>query len=136
MRLTVISILCLLSACHGTHSSSLTYLEQYVGKQPAAVGLWDTEPLHTQLKDLTGDKYDQFVQYMKGSGELSRDRYLYALSEIAQDSTRGYAFILVDTKTNKIQVGIETNVSIQKFQSPAEVFETPAAVQQKLDSIK
>ena len=122
-------------ACMSAHSGSLQYLDQYVGKEPAVVGLWETEPLHTQLKELMGDKYDPFIKDMKGGGPLTRDQYIYSLAYITQDSSRGYAFLLVDTKSNKIQAAIMTNKEIEKFQSPGEVFVVPAAIQNKLDSL-
>jgi hypothetical protein len=117
-------------------SNSLHYLNDDIGRQPQAIGLWDTEPLHSQLKDLTGDQYDQFIKYMKDAAPLVRDKYVYSYSRIAQDSTKGYAFLLVDTDKGKILAAIVTNYQIQKFQSPAETFTVPTPLQNKLDSLE
>lgn len=125
-----------LSACHQKHGDSLAYLDQYVGQKPGA-GLWSSEPLHTKLKDLTGDRYDQFVQYMQQAEPLtSNGKYLYTLAPIAKDSTRGYAFILVNTKTGKLAASIHTTVEIENFQSPGEAFEVPEPIRSQLDSLK
>lgn len=125
-------LLLLLTACHHRPADSLAYLGRYVGQTPAAAGIWTTEPLHTQLKDLTGDRYDQFVKYMAGAGALTEDDYLYAVAPI--DS--GLAYILVDTHTNKINASIYTKAAIEHFQSPGEAFKTPMEIQRLLDSLK
>lgn len=130
-RLVVLSLL-LLAACHGGHGDSLAYLGQYAGKSPAAAGIWETEPLHTKLKDITGDRYDQFVKYMKASGPLTQDKYLYSIAPV--DS--GFAYILIDMKTNKIAAAIYTKAAIENFQDPGESFTTPAGIQGQLDSLK
>jgi hypothetical protein len=129
-------LLLLLAACHRKPSDSLAYLGQYAGQTPTAAGIWTTEPLHTQLKEMTGDRYDQFVKYMGNAGPLTQDDYLYALAPIAHDSTRGYAFILIDTKTNKIEASMHTTFAIENFQSPGEAFTLPAPIQSRLDSLK
>jgi hypothetical protein len=128
------ALLLTLNGCK--RSNSLHYLNNYIGKQPQAIGLWDSEPLHSQLKELTGDQYDQFIKYMKDAAPLARDKYVYSYGRIAQDSTRGYAFLLVDADKGKMLAAIITNYQIQKFQSPAEAFTVPAPLQSKLDSLE
>lgn len=128
-------LLLFFTACHNK-PSGLAYLNQYAGQTPTSAGIWTTEPLHTQLKEMTGDRYDQFVKYMASAGPLTQDRYLYALAPIAHDSTRGYAYLLVDTKTNKIEASMHTTFEIENFQSPGEAFTVPAAIQGQLDSLK
>jgi hypothetical protein len=130
--LTLAALTLTLPACNS--HKGLKYLEAYVGQLPSASGMWKSEPLHTQLKELTGDQYDQFVKYMDAASPLVKDTLLYTLAPIAHDSTKGYAYILIDTKTNNIQAAMETNMAIQKFQSPREAFIVPQAIQQKLDS--
>jgi hypothetical protein len=132
MQRIVILALFLLAACHSGHGDSLAYLDKYAGQSPGAAGIWDTEPLHTKLKDITGDRYDQFVKYMKAAGPLTRDKYLYAIAPV--DS--GFAYILIDTHTAKLAASIYTKAAIENFQSPGEAFSTPAGVQSQLDSMK
>jgi hypothetical protein len=135
LSLVIISglFVALMSGCK--RSASLRYLDGYIGKQPGAAGIWDSEPLHSQLKDLVGDQYTQFTNYMKDATPLARDKYLYSYGRIEQDSTRGYALLLVDTDKGKMLAAIVTNYQIQKFQSPAEAFTVPAELQSKLDSL-
>ena len=130
-RFAILAVI-VLAACHGGHGDSLTYLNEYAGKSPAAAGIWNTEPLHTRLKDITGDRYDQFVTYMKAAGPLTQDKYLYAIAPI--DS--GFAYILIDTKTSKTAASIYSKVAIENFQDPGETFTTPAGVQSQLDLLK
>jgi hypothetical protein len=134
-RLIIISsLLLVMSSCK--HTNSLRYLDEYTGKRPASAGLWDSEPLHSQLKDLTGDQFDQFIKYMKDAVPLAKDKYFFTYSLISQDSTRGLAYILVDADKSKILAGITTNYQIQKFQSPGEAFTLPAPLQSRLDSLE
>ena len=116
-------LLFLLVSCHHK-PDGLAYLEQYTGQTPAAAGIWNTEPLHTQLKEMIGDRYDQFVRYMGNAGPLTRDKYLYSFAPIAG----GYAYLLIDTHTNKIAASIHTAIEIENFQSPGESFTLPAAI--------
>ena len=121
-----------MAACHGGHGDSLAYLSAYAGKSPAAAGIWDTEPLHTKLKDILGDRYTPFVNDMKAAGPLTQDKYLYAVAPV--DS--GFAYILIDTHTSKLAAAIYTKAAIENFQSPGESFTTPAGIQSQLDSMK
>jgi hypothetical protein len=132
-RIALAALILTLAACN--NHKGLKYLEAYVGQLPSTTGMWKSEPLHSQLKELTGDQYDQFVKYMDAAAPLVKDTLLYTIAPIAHDSTKGYAYILIDTKTNNIQAAMETNMAIQKYQSPKEAFIVPQAIQQKLDSI-
>jgi hypothetical protein len=116
-------LLLMLGACRG-HGDSLAYLDAQVGQVPTA-GFWKTEPLHTKLKDLTGDRYNQFVSDMGKAGPLMRDKYLYLLSPI--DS--GYAYLLIDTKTGKLSASMHSSIQIENFQSPGEAFDLPPEIQ-------
>jgi hypothetical protein len=126
-RLTI--ALLVLAACH-TKPKGLGYLDQYAGRKPGDI--WATEPLHTQLKEILGDRYDPFVKDMAGAGALTRDKYLYSYATI--DS--GYAYILIDTHTGKLAAAIYTRASIENFQSPGEAFDVPAGLKSQLDSLK
>ncbi|WP_133993493.1 hypothetical protein [Dinghuibacter silviterrae] len=128
MKRLAIALL-VLAACH-TKPKGLGYLEQYAGQAPGAI--WGTEPLHSQLKDLLGDRYDPFVKDMAGAGALTKDKYLYTYATI--DS--GYAYILIDTHTDKIAAAIYTKAAIENFQSPGEAFDVPAVLKSQLDSLK
>ena len=134
-RFLIVACALFLGLASCKRSTSLHYFDAYVGKDPAASGAWDSEPLHHQMKELMGNQYDQFMNYMKGAGPFVKGQYVYTYGRIAQDSTRGYAFILVDTKKDKMLTAIITNYQIQKFQDPAEAFTVPVELQDKIDSI-
>lgn len=116
------------------HGGSLSYLDQYVGRTPASVDLWTTEPLQSDLKDQLSDQYKNFINDMARAVPLRKDSILYTYSPL--DTSEGYAYLLIDTKTNKFQAGIYTAHSILTFNSPGESFNIPKELEPLLDSIK
>ncbi len=108
---------------------SFEYLNDFVGKTPNAVGLWQTEPLHSQLSKLVGDSLlPATLKELRTAKALKRDHVLYTIAPHSNSVTQGYIVALFDT----IKPGIaiiyiqqDTTVEIQqqgaRFYWPDEV---------------
>ena len=82
---------------------SLAYVEQYLGKRPGEVKLWQTEPLQSRLRELLGEDFDFYVDIMQEAAELKKDRVIYTLGNAPDDAIPGIGYLLVDVENNKIR---------------------------------
>jgi len=111
---------------------SLFYLEQYIGRSPATVGLWQTEPLHTQLTQLLGKSYPVFEQTMQQAQPLRKERVLYTFGTSSDQTGDTLCILLVDVENNKLHVSIVKKGEREQFQSPGEELYVPQEIEQLL----
>jgi len=108
-RLALLGVLLLLvawpSLAEPPKSAGLEYLQGFVGKHPADLKLWDTEPLHVRLRTLLGPRYPSFVTNMRVNGPLARyGDVVWTSGNKPHDGTRNAALFLADTKSDVIEV--------------------------------
>lgn len=97
---------------------SFGYLNEFVGKSPDAVGLWQTEPLHAQLSKLVGDSLLQPVlRKLQTAQVLKRDHVLYTIAPLPDSMVYGYAVALFDTIEPAVDIMYIQKDTVQEIKS-------------------
>jgi hypothetical protein len=113
----------------------LAYIDDLVGKRPAEVNLWQSEPLQARLKKLLGNNFETYVQLMQEAGPLTRDRVIYTLGTAPDDQIPGVAYLLVDTGADRIKAYAVYGDLVIDAQSPGDAFYIPHPVTNRLSEL-
>ena len=82
----------------------LDYIAEYLGKRPAEVDLWQSEPLRSELQRLLGDEFSFYTEVMQEAMALKKDRVLYSIGIAPDHAVPGIGYLLVDTENDKLKV--------------------------------
>lgn len=108
--------------------SSWAALDAAVGKYPADLKLFEQSVLVAPLKSLLGDDFDDFVENMSVAGPLSRDGVLYATGNKPHEGGSDAAYLLVDPKAEKLEVGLWEDGKFKSYTSPGALLARPKDV--------
>lgn len=112
---------------------SLAYLNQYVGKTPDAVGLWQTEPLRSQLMNLVGSSVlPSVLQKFRTAKTLKRDHVLYTIAVLPDSARQGYAVALFDTVKSGVNIVFIQRDTVLEIKAEAVKFYWPDEVRNLL----
>ncbi len=118
-----------------TWHDGLAYIEEYLGERPAAVDLWQTQPLQSMLKELLGSDYQAYLDIMQEAMPLTKDRVIYTMGVAPDDAVPGIGYLLIDTENDKLRAfGVFGDMKINA-QSPGENLYLPDAVKTKVEQV-
>lgn len=118
-----------------TWHDGLAYIEEYLGRRPAAVDLWQTQPLQNMLENLLGDHYQAYLDIMQEAMPLAKDRVIYTMGVAPDDAVPGIGYLLIDTENDKLRAfGVFGDMKIDA-QSPGENLYLPEAVKAKVEQV-
>jgi hypothetical protein len=96
--------------------TELSYLDDHVGKYPADVELWTTEPLASRLRALLGDQYDLFVENMAVVGPIAKEEgMIYVMGNKEHRGGIDSAVLVVDEANDNIKVWLLNDGNTQEF---------------------
>ncbi len=117
------------------NTDSLEYLIKFIGKKPASVNLWETQPLKSKLEKILRSEFAVFKDFMKDAKEIKQDKVLYTYSTIPDGVVRGLAYLIIDIKQNKISVAIILGRVRSDFESKGTPIYVPGELQKELKKI-
>jgi hypothetical protein len=110
-------------------------LDRLVGKKPAETGLFTSSVIAAGLRDLTGDDYDSFMALMNETSALQSKGVLWVTGAAANSPTRDGAYLIIDQKARKLEVGMRRAGVTTVYRSPGTAILRPPAVTQMLDGV-
>lgn len=113
----------------------LDYIAEFLGKRPAEVNLWQTEPLRSELQQLLGDDFGFYTEIMQEAMPLKKDRVIYAIGIAPDHAIPGIGYLLVDTENDKVKVfGVFGDHKVEA-QSRGEPLYLPQEVKDQVERI-
>ncbi len=118
-----------------TAADGLDYIAEYLGKRPAEVNLWQTEPLRSELQRLLGDEFNFYTEIMQEAMPLKKDRVIYSIGIAPDDAIPGIGYLLVDTENDKLKVfGVFGDHKVEA-QSRGEALYLPQEVKDQVERV-
>ena len=113
----------------------LDYIAGHLGKRPAEVDLWQTEPLRSELQQLLGEDLDFYTEIMQEAMPLKKDRVIYTIGIAPDHAIPGIGYLLVDTENDKLKVfGVFGDHKVEA-QSRGEPLYLPQEVKERVERV-
>lgn len=152
IRLIIIGSLSLASAClgywivpkhevptiaeqNGRDIGAWASLDHMVDKKPAESGLLTDSVIARELRDLTGNDYGEFLSLMAEASPLQRSQVLWLTGTPAGSTGRSGAYLIIDQKLRKLEVGLRRNGDTTVYRTPGAVLAKPSAIAKAFDGI-
>ena len=103
-------------------------LQMQLGQYPMDIGLFDEPPLAATLAALLGKDLPLFREYTRTQAPLQKDRVLFVTGNKPHSSGEGAAYLLIDTDSRRLEVGLLENGKLRVFASPGEPLYKPKDV--------
>ncbi|WP_148715129.1 hypothetical protein [Chitinolyticbacter meiyuanensis] len=104
-------------------------LDAMVGQYPRDIGLYtEVSPIMPELKALLGDKLDAFRGNMVTQGPLQKDGVLYVTGNKPHQGGADAAYLLIDSKARRLEVGLVERGKLTVYASPGEPLAKPKDV--------
>jgi len=105
-------------------------LDALVGQYPRDIGLFtEVSPIMPELKALLGDKVATFRGNMGTQGPLAKDGVLYVTGNKPHEGGVNAAYLLIDSKAKRLEVGLVENGKLTVYASPGAALAKPKDVQ-------
>ncbi|HSC78901.1 MAG TPA: hypothetical protein VLC08_00980 [Chitinolyticbacter sp.] len=111
-------------------------LDTLVGQYPRDIGLFsEVSPIMPELKALLGDKLDTFRANMGTQAPLKQGGVLYVTGNKPHQGGVDAAYLLIDSKAKRLEVGLVENGKLTVYASPGEPLAKPKDVQTFISSV-
>ena len=96
--------------------TELSYLANFIGKNPVEAGVWTTDPLNARLKVLLGDSHPTFLENIQVVGPVAEEEgSIYLMGNKPHQGGIDSAVIVADTINDNIKVWLLRGGNITEF---------------------
>jgi hypothetical protein len=113
-------------------------LDRFVGKKPGESGLLTSSVISEDLRDLAGEEHDNFMALMTETSSLQRvgnSGVLWVSGRLAGSQSRDAAYLLIDQRNRKLEMGLRQGGVNTVYRSPGAVIKRPPAITQIFDGV-
>lgn len=105
-------------------------LQPAIGQYPSQSGILENSPLADPLKTLLGDKFAAFKTNLQVESPLQQDGdVLYLSGNKQHEGGSEAAYLLADTKTRALEVGLWQAGKLEVFKTPGSDIRKPTDIQ-------
>lgn len=116
---------------------SLASLNNFVGKYPAEIKLWEKQPLQGRLRALLGEHYEVFLVNMQVTGPLTASGNIaYVMGNKAHSGGSEAAIFLAEIESNRLHVWLLLNEILTEYHEPGPKIKLPHEVETMINEMQ
>lgn len=116
---------------------SLASLNNFAGKYPAEIKLWEKQPLQGRLPALLGEHYEAFLVNMQVTGPLTASGNIaYVMGNKAHSGGSEAAIFLAEIESNRLHVWLLVNEILTEYHEPGPKIKLPYEVETMINEMQ